>query len=243
MITPNFEWHQGADQLSLAEHLAGEIVLQINQAIEAKGQAIVVFSGGSTPKPLFEALASDEIDWARVVVTLVDERWVDHNHTLSNSAFLQTYLLDLIDGPKPEFVTLYQSAETVEESCSLVLESYKKLTNSSGSAMQAFDVVVLGMGSDGHTASFFPDAANINELVDPNSTDALLTCSSPTTQVPRITWSVPCLLNTSFLALHITGETKADVFQRACVNHNAFELPIRCAIFQDTTKLQVFYAD
>jgi len=242
-MNANFEWHESADRISLAEHLAGEIAAQIDEAISNKGQAIVAFSGGSTPKPLFQTLAKDQIDWAKVIITLVDERWVDQHHALSNSAFLHTHLLDLITGPKPTFVSLYQSAETVEDSCALVLESYRDVAGLACGELPEFDVVVLGMGGDGHTASYFPDAPNIAALVDAKSDHALLTCSSPTTQVPRITWSVPCLLNAPFLALHITGETKADVFQQACANANALELPIRCAIFQDMSELQVFYAD
>ena len=242
-MNPNFQWHEGADALSLAEHLAGEIAIKTNDAILDKGSAVIALSGGSTPKPMFEALAQHHIDWSKVILTLVDERWVDQNHELSNSAFLKTYLIDHIEGTKPAFVSLYSPANDVESSCDNVLDAYCQSTNSTKESLREFDVVVLGMGGDGHTASFFPDAPNIAELVDAKLNEPLLTCSSATTQVPRITWSVPMLLNTGFLALHFTGDTKAAVFQQAATGGESTELPIRSVIFQDKTELNVFYAD
>lgn len=242
-VNSNFNWHEGADTISLAEHLAGEIAIQINNSIAEKGNAVVAFSGGSTPKPLFKALADHDIDWLNVIVTLVDERWVDIDDELSNGAFLTEYLLSELGDNSPTFVPLFNSETTAEKGRFKALEHYCKTTNSDVTEPRKFDVVILGMGNDGHTASFFPDADNIADLVNPDSSDYLLSCSTPTTQVERITWSVPMLLNTSFLALHMTGESKADVFQKACSSAQASELPIRSVIFQNKTPLNVYYAD
>jgi len=241
-MNANYNWYQGADPLSLAENLAGEVALKINAAIAEKGSAVIALSGGSTPKPLFEVLAECDIDWAKVVVTLVDERWVDESHELSNGAFMKSYLLNSLPDTV-RFAPLYHAADSVSDSYQFVLNDYSRLTNSSADHLRAFDVVVLGMGSDGHTASFFPDAKNIAELVDPNTNKTLLSCHSPSTQVDRITWSLPVLLNTGFLALHITGEKKQSVFERAAKGGDAKELPIRAAIFQNRTPLNVYYAD
>ena len=244
-MNANFDFHQGADAQTLAEHLAGELSVLITQAIDQKGSAVLALSGGSTPKPLFEALAEHDIDWAKVIITLVDERWVDESHELSNAAFMKTYLLSKLPDTV-RFVPLYQAAESVDASLPLVLNNYLEATGSSVDEPRAFDIVILGMGGDGHTASFFPDAANVDELVDIDSNEALLTCHSPSTQVERVTWSLPILLNTSFLALHFTGEGKKDVFEAACDNASSeavSELPIRSAIFQDRIALNVYYAD
>jgi len=242
-MSPNYQWNQGADAQSLAEHLAGEIAVVLNQAISDNGRAVVAFSGGSTPKPMFQALSQHDIEWSKVVVTLVDERWVDESHELSNGAFLKAHLIDLIDGDKPAFCPLYQPAESVEDSFTVVLDQYCELTHSDVSSPAGFDLVVLGMGGDGHTASFFPDAPNIADLVDPNTSAVLLSCESATTQVARITWSVPMLLSSPNLILHITGVGKSEVFQKACEESDAQILPIRSMLFQDKTELQVYYAD
>ena len=242
-LSTNFTWHEGADAISLAEHLAGEIVVQINNSIAEKGSAVLALSGGSTPKPLFKVLADHDVDWSNVIVTLVDERWVDTDHELSNGAFLTQYLLSELGDNAPTFVPLFNDSATAHQGRTKTLEKYCEATNSDVSKPRAFDVVILGMGGDGHTASFFPDADNIADLVDPKTNDYLLSCSTATTQVERITWSVPMLLDTSFLALHMTGSSKADVFQQACSDAQATELPIRSVIFQNKTPLNVYYAD
>ncbi len=241
-MNANYSFHQGADKESLADHLAGEISIVISNAIRDKGSAVMVLSGGSTPKPLFEALAKHDIEWSKVVITLVDERWVDEEHELSNAAFMRRYLLNKLP-LSVRFVPLYHYAESVETSLAFVVADYLQTTHSTVDRPRAFDVVVLGMGDDGHTASFFPDAENIGDLVDIDSDEALLTCSSPSTQVERVTWSLPVLLNTQFLALHITGEAKRAVFEKASQEGSATELPIRSVLFQDRTLLNIYYAD
>ncbi|MGK0373984.1 MAG: 6-phosphogluconolactonase [Arenicella sp.] len=241
-MNSNYTLHQGADAQSLAEHLAGEVAQQIFKAINEKGSAVLALSGGSTPKPLFEALVEHDIDWAKVIITLVDERWVDQDHVLSNAAFMKTYLLDKLPD-SVRFVPLYQKAETVEASLPFVISDYLQITNSTVDAPRSFDIVILGMGSDGHTASFFPDAENIDELVDIDSNEALLSCKSPSSQVERVTWSLPVLLNTNFLALHFTGYDKRVVFEVASENGDSRMLPIRSVLFQDRVGLNVYYAD
>ncbi len=241
-MNANYTWHQGADPTSLAENLAGEVVMRLNAAIAEKGSAVLALSGGSTPKPLFEALVDHDLDWSKVVITLVDERWVDESHDLSNAAFMNEYLLkDLPDSVR--FAPLYHIAESVGASLDFVLSDYCQLTGSSTKQPRAFDVVILGMGGDGHTASFFPDAENIADLLNVDAAEPLKTCHSPSTQVARVTWSLPMLLNTGFLALHFTGVAKQAVFERAASGGDVTELPIRSAMFQDRIALDVYYAD
>jgi len=240
-LISNHQWNEFPDQQQLVQKLADVIEVSINQSITERGRAILALSGGSTPKPLFAELAIRKINWSAVIITLVDERWVDETHELSNAAFMKTFLLSKMP-EKAKFVPLYHVAENPAGSLIHVLRDYCVATDSSIDRPAAFDVVVLGMGNDGHTASFFPDASNIAELVSGNTDDALQCCESETTQVPRITWSLPILLNTQMLVLHITGSSKRAVFERALSASDATELPIRSAIFQQQSKLNVYYA-
>ncbi|NND82322.1 MAG: 6-phosphogluconolactonase [Gammaproteobacteria bacterium] len=245
MQAANFNWQEFDSRPALAEVLASSIAEALSDAIAKRGQAIIALSGGSTPKPLFKALADCEIDWPSVVITLVDERWVPFDDELSNTAFLHEHLLSQLP-EHPRLVSLFNiSAAALSPALSRipVLTEYCRQTGSTHAAPAAFDVVVLGMGGDGHTASFFPDAENVAELVDPNSSQYLLTCTSPNARVDRITWSLPMLLNTGTLILHITGPDKKQVFERAASGSDATELPIRSAIHQDKTELQVYYAE
>jgi len=238
----NYLWRTTQDVVSLAELLADAMVEQINHCFDTQGSAVIALSGGSTPKPLFKALAARDVDWSKVVVTLVDERWVNESHDLSNAAFLKQWFIEPLS-TRPTFVPLYQNGELTDKIKQQILSNYCSLTDSVEAKPRAFDIVVLGMGGDGHTASFFPDAENVEQLVDQNSPDYLLSCESASTQVPRITWSLPMLLNTDFLALHFTGSNKKAVFEQAQQTGPHSELPIRSAIFQDKTRLQVYYSD
>lgn len=245
-LNGNGFWHQAASADELASTLAQSLAEQIARSIEQKGSAVLALSGGSTPKPLFKALGKLPIDWSKVLITLVDERWVDSSHELSNEAFMQRYLLGDLTS-EAQFISLYQAAESAQHSLKAVLTDYCLQTNSSIDAPREFDVVVLGMGGDGHTASFFPDADNIAAMLNPMASDYLFSCESPSTQVERITWSLPMLLSTSLLALHITGKDKKAVFERALENGDSLEqisrLPIRSVLFQDQTPFTVYYAD
>ena len=245
MNTSDTQWHSATDRTQLANKLADKIAEQLHVAIAERGSAIIAFSGGSTPKPLFQALAQKDIDWANVVVTLVDERWVPIGHPLSNAAFLMDTLLTKL-APAPQFVPLFNisaAAMSAEQSLVSVLGDYTRATHSSYAQPAHFDVAILGMGGDAHTASFFPDASNIKELVDANTGDFLLTCHSPSSQVARVTWSLPMLLNSGFLALHFTGADKREVYQQALCDDDASAMPIRSIIFQNTSPLHVYYAD
>ena len=240
----------------LGQILARDVAAQLRAVIAENDQAILAVSGGSTPKPLFESLQNEPIDWSKIVVTLVDERWVPVSDSLSNERLVQELLLSNL--PAAKFVSLYHAAESVEESLDAVLVDYCAVTNSPIDNPKPFDVVVLGMGGDGHTASFFPDAENISELVSFEQTKPLLICESPSTQVPRVTWSAPRLLDTSFLALHFCGADKWGVFIEAQQLGSIAELPIRVAIrgaairgaairgaadHKQNSPLRVYYAD
>lgn len=242
MNNSNYSWAEYASREQLAAQLADDVAARLNASIAQRGRAVLAVSGGSTPKPFFIELSSRTVDWARVIVTLVDERWVDVSNELSNAALVKQTLLDELPATA-QFVSLYSEAADVNTSLPTVLAAYCAATDSTPQQPAGFDVVVLGMGGDGHTASFFPDAENIAALVDLNSSDVLLTCNTPSSQVARVTWSLPMLLNTEMLALHFTGGDKKRVFARAVEHDDAIELPIRGAIFQQQTPLNVYYAD
>ena len=236
-------WIENSTRERLARNLAEAVATKLNKAIKSNGRAIIALSGGSTPASMFKVLCKCEVDWTKVVITLVDERCVDDQHILSNARFLKTKLLDRLP-QETTFVPIYHSElDGIRDVSYKTITSYCEVTDSEIDNPARFDVVVLGMGEDGHTASFFPDAENIDSMVDPENQEYLLSCESVSTQVMRITWSLRMLLNTDMLALHITGVNKKRVFDEAVKVGDAAELPIRTAIFQDKCRLNVYYAD
>ena len=245
MNLPYYKWHEESTHDLIADSLAVQIEQQASIAIAKRGRAIMAFSGGNTPKALFNALLNKDIDWSKTIVTLVDERWVPIGHPLSNAGFLIDNLLSKLSST-PTFVPLFNisaAAMNAELSLISVLSEYVYLTGSTIANPAVIDISIIGMGNDAHTASFFPDAENIEQLVDPGSSEYLLSCTSPSSQVDRVTWTLPMLLKSEYLALHLTGETKRKVFDTALKDTNAIEMPIRSFLFQSTNKLQVYYAD
>ena len=139
--------HTFKNPATMAEGLAISVAAQLNQAIASQGVATLVVSGGRSPVAFFESLVKQPVDWSKVVVSLADERWVPVEHADSNAGLLKKHLLQ---GPaaKARFVGLYNAAATVERAA---LEADQGLAE-----LPPIDVLILGMGDDGHTASLFP---------------------------------------------------------------------------------------
>ncbi|HAU68395.1 MAG: 6-phosphogluconolactonase [Arenicella sp.] len=239
-------WHEFSSSQALALDLADELINRFRVISDQHQNPFAAFSGGSTPKPLFEALSAQDFDWSQALLTLVDERWVEPTHELSNHRFITEHFLSRLP-EQSEFIPLYAKANTVIESLPLVQSLFDTAIQNRKSE-SFFDAVVLGMGGDGHTASFFPDATNVSELVTYASDVSLQTCISPASQVDRVTWSLARLLSTPYLVLHITGQQKRDLFSHAIAGATASfddlcNLPIRSVAYQSHTPLHVYYAD
>jgi len=186
-----------------AETLSASIADHLSSAIAERGVASVAFSGGSTPVHMLQQLATESLDWSRVVVTLVDERCVDEANERSNARLVRTNFLDRLT-EKPQFVPLFIPAETAAERNARLSQVHRP-----------FDVVHLGMGTDAHTASFFPDASNIDELLDLQHPYAWQHVQSVSSVETRLTWSLAALLQTRYFALQLIGGEKWRVFADA----------------------------
>ena len=140
------------EELDIA--LAEDISVALWEGIEARGNASLVVSGGSTPKGLFAALSATALPWEKVTVLLADERWVPESHDDSNSAMVKRLLLQ---GEASSAQWISFNAGSDDETSALTD------LRATLEAMDTFDVVVLGMGGDSHTASLFPCSAELCE--------------------------------------------------------------------------------
>ena len=194
------------DAQALAERLAADVAGRLRDAIAARGTASLVVSGGSTPRPFLEALARASLDWSRVLVTLADERWVAVDHPDSNAALVRRTLLTGEAG-KARLIELTTAAATPEEGLDAVAARLAEVP-------RPFDVVVLGMGGDGHTASLFPDAPELEHAM--TTTDSPVAAAHPpsVTQA-RVTLTRAALVDSAARLLHVTGRDKRDVLERA----------------------------
>lgn len=218
---------------SLASALADEIAADLARGIAERGRSSLVVSGGSTPLPLFRQLRQRTVDWSAVEITLADERWVAADHPDSNEGLVRAELLQGA-ASVATFVPLKNSAATPREgqvACRAALAEI----------VSPFDVVILGMGSDGHTASLFPAADELDEGLDRSRTEACLAVRPPNAPHLRMSLTLHSLLNSRRQILHITGGDKLRVYQRALGEGPTRELPIR-GLLRHAANLDVFWA-
>jgi len=195
--------------------LAEEVSATLREGIAARGSASLVVSGGSTPKGLFAALSATALSWEKVTVLLADERWVPESHDDSNSAMVKRLLLQ---GEAASAQWISFNAGSDDETSALTD------LRATLEAMDTFDVVVLGMGGDSHTASLFPCSAELSEGLTTSET-ALMT--QPTTAPHRrLSLSKRRLLDTRMGIVHIVGEDKLEVYRQATAKLDCDEHPI-----------------
>ncbi len=214
--------HRYSDRHTLAAALAGQVADDLRTAIAERGAASLVVSGGSTPQPFFAGLSRESLGWDQVTVTLADERWVPTEHEASNERLVRRTLITG-KASKATLIGLKTPEETPEQ-------GRKPCEQALAAISRPFDVVVLGMGGDGHTASLFPDAPELPAGLDLTSEDTCLAVRPPDAPHPRMSLTLKALLDSRRLILHITGEQKWQVYQRALQHGQAEELPIRAVL-------------
>lgn len=226
--------HAFANGADLAGKLADKVAETLSAGIAARRSASIAVSGGSTPKAFFQALSSRSIDWSKVTITLVDERFVPADNPRSNHLLVQENLLK-DKAAAARFLPLYQAAASVEEAAAIATEKTKAVGH-------PFDVAILGMGNDGHTASFFPGGSNLQTALDPNTPRGIITMEAEGAGEPRLTFTFSSLQDARLLVLHIEGEGKKDVLARAEAAGEETEMPIRAVLRRAASPVEIYWA-
>nr|WP_314488982.1 6-phosphogluconolactonase [uncultured Pseudomonas sp.] len=214
--------HSLTDSTALAQTLAQNVAARLNRAIERNGRACVVLSGGRSPVPFLERLAQQPLDWSKVTVSLADERWVPVEHDDSNAKLLATHLLQGA-AAQATFLGLYQPAAD--------LDSAAQLADAALADLPPIDVLVLGMGDDGHTASLFPDSPHLGEGLARESARRCLPMLAPSVPHQRLSLTRALLASADFTALSIQGQGKLGTLRQA-LDSDAHSMPIH-AFLQD----------
>ena len=211
----------------LAEGLAIKVAGQLNDAIQAQGTATLVVSGGRSPVAFFQSLIKQPLDWSKVVVSLADERWVPVEHADSNAGLLKKHLLQ---GPaaKARFVGLYNVAANLEDAAEQADRALAELP--------PIDVLILGMGDDGHTASLFPNSPNLAEALTLDNPRRCWPMLAPTVPHQRLSMSLSLLANAKNTVLSIQGQAKLNTLSEALAGPDVAALPIR-AFLQPTLEI------
>jgi len=214
LLIPQPRERRFADGAELARGLAERVATELEAALRSRGRALLAVSGGSTPKRFFAELSKAGIDWRAVAITLADERWVPASDERSNARLVREQLL--VNGAAAaRFVPLQLDGHTPESGAEALEREFARHL--------PIDVLILGMGNDGHTASLFPEGDHLQAALDPSGRRMLLPMRAPGAPEPRITFTLPALVAARHLHLHIEGAGKQAVLREALARG---ELPI-----------------
>lgn len=210
-------WHLADTRDALDSELARFVAERLNEALVARGTASLAVSGGRTPAGFLRTLGAMTLDWSRIQVTLADERWVPAEHADSNARLVRETLLA---GPaaSAHFIPLVSDADNAAAGQPEIEQRLSTLP-------WPLDVVVLGMGDDGHTASLFPQAPELEAAM---TTPARCAAITPVTAPhSRLSLSLSALTSARILLVHITGESKRQLLDAALAQSTTPHLPIR----------------
>lgn len=200
-----------------------QISSAISSAVTAKGFASLMLSGGSSPKPVYEALTQIDLPWDKVTIGLVDDRWIDRGLSGSNETFLDDTLFKG-KAKAAKFVGLKTSAPNPSEG---VKEAEKKIS----SIAQPFDLCVMGMGLDGHTASWFPHSKDLKEALDIQNSNSVIAidaqgCPVAGEHPERITLTLSAVMGSKQIILMIPGAGKSTVFKESA-QKSVYDAPVK----------------
>ena len=217
---------------ALVERLSQAIASNLQKAIDTKGKASLIVSGGSTPKPLFEKLRTVDIEWAKVTVGLCDERWVAPSHADSNEKLVKEYLLQK-KASKAKFSAMFQEGVEALDAIELCEERLHK-------ELLPLDVVILGMGGDAHTASLFPHNPKLAEGLSLESGRLCVSMKPIDAPHQRMSLTRPAILSAEHIYLHFEGEQKRRVYDEAVNGEDMMAMPIRSMLKQKQKDIEVY---
>jgi 6-phosphogluconolactonase len=215
-LDQDITWLEDNTAQDLALALAANIADQLRLALEQRPRASLAVSGGRTPKAMLEQLSQQKLDWSRVDVTLADERWVAEDNAASNTALVRAWLIQN-EAANATFFPIYTGESTATQGQANCEQQLAKMH-------WPLDVLVLGMGNDGHTASLFPLCPSLKTAL--STKDICIATLAPVEPTDRMTLSANTLQLAKNTYLHIEGNAKLDVLIEAATLKDNLQMPI-----------------
>tara|TARA_B110000902_G_C14285831_1_gene578718 strand:+ start:17 stop:757 length:741 start_codon:yes stop_codon:yes gene_type:complete len=216
MLSAPIEWLESVSAQTLATTLASTIAGQLRDALAQRPRASLAVSGGRTPKAMLQQLSQQKLDWHRVDITLADERWVPEGDSNSNTALIKAWLLQN-EASDATFYPIYTGEKTA-------YEGQQHCQQELSSMHFPLDVLVLGMGNDGHTASLFPLCPSLSEAL--STQDICIATCAPVEPTDRMTLTANTLKLAKNTHLHIEGSGKLQVLAQAMELKDPFQMPV-----------------
>ena len=228
------EWWEHDDAEAFAEAVAGDIGFIVESALDARAVELLALSGGNTPIKAYEKLAQMKLDWRKVTIFPVDDRLVKVDSPLSNVGMLARIFL-----PKGARVVPL-GAENPD---------YKTAGNAADARLQDLpwppDLVLLGVGSDGHTASIFPGPDREAALTAPKTRRAIGVMPDPLPSeapVARGTMTRSAILSARALMLCLTGDAKKEMVEKAIEDGAGSKVPIGQVLAEAEQPIDIHWA-
>ena len=217
-LPDSVDFYSSNNSESLASDLCQNIGEILTEAIRKRGRASMAVSGGSTPIKLFKEFSLLKIDWTKIDLTLVDDRWIDPKNADSNELLVRTHLIKN-KAAMVNFIPLKNDFKTAKEGQIYSEKMLRKIT-------LPFEVVVLGMGSDGHTASLFPCSEGLSDAMDLNNPKKLISISPKTASYERISLTAKVIIESKNIFLHLNGSNKLHTLESAMEFRDSSKMPI-----------------
>ncbi|MBH0073389.1 6-phosphogluconolactonase [Pseudoalteromonas sp. NZS127] len=222
---------------ALTAELSATLEQSLRDGISNDGRAVLMVSGGSSPAAAYKHLSTLDLNWQHVDVAMVDERWVDASHEKSNEAFINSTLLQNY-GAAANFVTMKNSAETAQQGTAVCEAAYAALK-------RPYDVTILGMGPDGHTASLFPHAEGLE--IGLNSEQLVCAINAIESDVTgsiteRMTLTLNAIAQSKVVKLLISGDEKLAVYKQAKAGGDVNDMPLRAVLNHPSINIEVYWA-
>lgn len=186
---------------AIVERAKALVVEQLTTAIATRGQATIALAGGSTPKPLYEAIAQCDLPWEKLHIFWGDERYVPPDHPDSNEGMARRAWLDHVPIPAEHIHAMPTDATDPAIAADRYEQTLLSFFQPVAGEIPTLDVVLLGMGDDGHTASLFPHTAALNVR------DRLITVGNKDGQ-PRLSFTVPLINQARCVVFLVAGANK-----------------------------------
>lgn len=218
----------------LNQYFIKKLSLKLNEAIIRKGIAYLVVSGGRSPIKLFEQLSVVNLPWEKIIVTLSDERLISPAEQDSNEYMVKNSLL-INCAKKAKFISLLRDD----------FNDIKKIIKNSElifSKLPMFDVVILGMGEDGHTASLFPCSAEAKLGLSDKNKNSIIHIIPATAPYERISMTKNRLCKSHNVYLYLLGGKKYEIFKKSLPKRESDPNPISAFLWDKSINMEVLHA-